>query len=271
MNNEKNTEFVISTLNTKVGNINIPMGIKVYETGKYTIDFSEFNFTNHFVYLIDNNDNSEILLSNKSSFIFNINKGIDNNRFELKLEENIVPKLQLSLEDKVEDIYKVFNFTIPKNTFTDINVNDKLAYTANIVGQANLPSWLTFNPETLSFSGTPTEEQDLDIQIKATDMLDASSSDVFNFKVYSLAGINVNDIYLVVSPNPNTGRFNVILQKEISAYQMDITNIMGQTIYKNNFTNNGINEINLSTQPAGVYFMEIKFNQSTVTRKIIIE
>jgi hypothetical protein len=47
-----------------------------------------------------------------------------------------------------------FSFIIDANTFNDAD-GDTLTYTASLAGGAPLPNWLTFNPSTGEFTGTP--------------------------------------------------------------------------------------------------------------------
>ncbi len=48
-----------------------------------------------------------------------------------------------------------FNYTVPSNTFTDID-GDALTYSAALDNGESLPTWLTFNADTRTFSGAPT-------------------------------------------------------------------------------------------------------------------
>ncbi len=47
-----------------------------------------------------------------------------------------------------------FTFTLPANTFVDLQ-GQAITYTATLAGGAALPSWVTFNPQTGQFAGTP--------------------------------------------------------------------------------------------------------------------
>ena len=48
-----------------------------------------------------------------------------------------------------------FSFTVPTNTFADVDAGDSLTYTATLANGNPLPSWLTFDANTRTFSGTP--------------------------------------------------------------------------------------------------------------------
>jgi Ca2+-binding RTX toxin-like protein len=63
-----------------------------------------------------------------------------------------------------------------------------------------LPDWLSFNPYTLAFYGTPTNEDvgGLDVAVTATDGRGAAVSDVFR-----LAVNNTNDAPLITAPLPD--------------------------------------------------------------------
>ncbi len=70
-----------------------------------------------------------------------------------------------------------FSFTVPTNTFSDVDQGEILTYSATLSTGNPLPSWLTFNPSTLTFSGTPTigDLGNLTIQVIATDRAGASA------------------------------------------------------------------------------------------------
>lgn len=79
------------------------------------------------------------------------------------------------------------NFTLAANTFTDPQ-GQSLTYTATQANGAALPSWLTFNPNTLSFSGTvPTYTGGLSIKVTATDTSGYSASEDFNVQTQASA------------------------------------------------------------------------------------
>ncbi|MBF0463403.1 MAG: putative Ig domain-containing protein, partial [Magnetococcales bacterium] len=49
----------------------------------------------------------------------------------------------------------LFSFQVASGTFTDPDPGDHLSYTATLQGGGTLPGWLTFDPNTQLFSGTP--------------------------------------------------------------------------------------------------------------------
>ncbi len=89
-----------------------------------------------------------------------------------------------------------FNFQVPTNTFTDIDAGDVLTYSATLENGNALPSWLTFNPTTRTFSGTPTNDNvgSLNVKVAATDKAGASVNDIFVIAVE-----NVNDAPIVAN------------------------------------------------------------------------
>jgi phospholipase/lecithinase/hemolysin/DNA-binding XRE family transcriptional regulator len=90
-----------------------------------------------------------------------------------------------------------FNFQIPTNTFTDIDAGDVVTYSATLENGNALPSWLTFNPTTRSFSGTPANDTvgNLNVKVAATDKAGATVSDIFTITVE-----NVNDAPVLKNP-----------------------------------------------------------------------
>ncbi|MCA6972399.1 putative Ig domain-containing protein, partial [Pectobacterium carotovorum] len=87
------------------------------------------------------------------------------------------------------------NITIPAGTFTDPD-GDTLTLRATLADGSALPSWLTFNAATGTFSGTPGNGDvgNLSIRVTATDGSNASVSTSFGLTV-----TNVNDAPVVAT------------------------------------------------------------------------
>ena len=83
-----------------------------------------------------------------------------------------------------------FSFTVPGNTFADVDVGDTLSYAAAMTDGAALPSWLSFDASTRTFSGTPLNGDvgSTSIAVTATDGAGASVSSSFDVAV-----ANTND------------------------------------------------------------------------------
>ncbi|MEH2354514.1 putative Ig domain-containing protein, partial [Nostoc sp.] len=94
---------------------------------------------------------------------------------------NSPPIVDRAIADQKATAKTTFNFTIPENTFSDVDLEDTLTYTATLDNGDPLPSWLSFNANELTFSGTPTNDHvgSLNIKVTATDPALAEISDVF--------------------------------------------------------------------------------------------
>ncbi|MEH2042211.1 putative Ig domain-containing protein, partial [Nostoc sp.] len=94
---------------------------------------------------------------------------------------NSAPIVDRAIADQKATAKTTFNFTIPENTFSDVDLEDTLTYTATLDNGDPLPSWLSFNANELTFSGTPTNDNvgSLNIKVTATDPALAEISDVF--------------------------------------------------------------------------------------------
>ena len=88
----------------------------------------------------------------------------------------------------------VWSYQVPANTFSDADGNT-LTYTASLASGAALPSWLTFNAATRTFSGTPplNFNGNIDLRVAASDGT-ASVNDDFRLTVTP-----VNDAPVVAS------------------------------------------------------------------------
>ncbi|WP_208492247.1 putative Ig domain-containing protein [aff. Roholtiella sp. LEGE 12411] len=127
-----------------------------------------------------------------------------NDTFTLSVANtNDAPILGVAIADVRATQDTAFNLTIPANTFNDIDVGDTLTYTATLENGNVLPTWLTFNPATRTFSGTPTNANagTLNITIRATDSSNASISDTFALNITNL----INNIVGTAANNTLTG------------------------------------------------------------------
>ncbi len=83
-----------------------------------------------------------------------------------------------------------FNFQFAATTFADADVGDTLTYTAQLAGGGTLPSWLSFDPVTRTFSGTPLNSHvgTTSIDVIADDGNGGTATDTFNIVI-----ANTND------------------------------------------------------------------------------
>jgi hypothetical protein len=95
------------------------------------------------------------------------------------------PTLEVPLSDKIFEEDKLAEFTIDGSTFADVDLSDTLTFGASLSSGGGLPSWLTFDPTTRKFSGTPKSGDigTIEIALTATDSGGLSASDTFNLQV----------------------------------------------------------------------------------------
>jgi Ca2+-binding RTX toxin-like protein len=98
---------------------------------------------------------------------------------------NTAPTITTAMADQVATEDAAFAFTVPAESFADIDAGDILGYTAAQEDGAALPAWLVFDATTRSFSGTPTSAAAgvYQVRVTATDLKGASVSDVFALDV----------------------------------------------------------------------------------------
>lgn len=99
---------------------------------------------------------------------------------------NNPPVVNNSIPNQGAIINRSFIYVLPDNTFTDIDVEDNLTYSATLADGTPLPAWLSFDPLTLIFSAGIVPIVDygtLDISVTAIDPSSASASDTFALNI----------------------------------------------------------------------------------------
>jgi len=124
--------------------------------------------------------------------------GLTNSQsFELTVSPvNDAPILANSISNRIAIEGTAYEYTFPENTFIDADPGDTLTYSASQSNDSPLPSWLSFDPATRTFSGLPTNADNgvIMIKITATDTSMASISDTFELNVTNTNNPPVLDI-----------------------------------------------------------------------------
>ncbi len=114
---------------------------------------------------------------------------------------------------------------------------------------------------------------DYDYTVSKTGYLDATGTvtvagaPVTEEVTLTLDAINeISNKELNIYPNPSTGLFNVEAEGN---YEATVVNLTGQVVYQNTLSGNTV--IDLSSQPAGIYFIRIKNNNNISNKRIVIE
>ncbi len=121
--------------------------------------------------------------------------------FKLTVENtNDAPVLSKAIPDQEAAEDTVFSFTVPADTFLDVDVGDTLTYSATLANGSALPSWLKFNAGSRTFTGTPTNAEvgTINVRVTAKDTSGVAISDDFALNV-----VNVNDAPTVANPIPD--------------------------------------------------------------------
>jgi PKD repeat protein len=87
-------------------------------------------------------------------------------------------------------------------------------------------------------------------------------------------GTKVASLGCSVSPNPNSGRFNVSISSfNGDLVELSVLNMLGKPIYRESgvyVSEKASRFVDISNQPDGIYFLIIKGKDSTVTKKVIL-
>ena len=106
--------------------------------------------------------------------------------FNIKISNtNDAPTLSNAIADQVISQDSNLSFRFDTNVFSDIDMDDTIAYTAALSDNTALPAWLSFDASTRTFTGTPSSSDvgSIAIKLTATDTSNSVVSDFFNLTV----------------------------------------------------------------------------------------
>jgi len=162
-------------------------------------------------------------------------------------------------------------FTIPENTFYDIDPNDQLRYQASLTTNNSLPAWLIFDPQTATFSGTPNNNDAgiYNIRVFAFDKANTFAFDDFELNVQKTSDLNNLKSGFLIYPNPSDGEF--VIESKIAVYSFIITDATGKSVYVGQ-SNSTRKQVDITNLAEGVYNIQILYdNQKSVTKRITIK
>jgi hypothetical protein len=120
------------------------------------------------------------------------------NVFKLNVTNtNDAPTVAHAIGDQAATEDTPFSFTVPGDTFADVDMGDSMTLSATLANGDALPSWLHFDAATGTFSGIPTNGDvgALDVRVTGRDVVGASVSSSFQ-----LAVVNTNDAPTTANP-----------------------------------------------------------------------
>ena len=82
---------------------------------------------------------------------------------------NLSPYIKSLIKNQVAVAGQPFTFTVPDNIFFDDDSKVPLTYSAQMVDGKPIPSWIVFDPATRTFSGTPSEADELIVIVVVND------------------------------------------------------------------------------------------------------
>jgi hypothetical protein len=81
----------------------------------------------------------------------------------------------------------------------------------------------------------------------------------------------IDNNYLKVFPNPSIGIFSVDLKNNKIDTKICVYDVYGNCFYTKNLRNNASTQIDLRSQPKGIYFMEIVADGEKTVKKIVLQ
>jgi hypothetical protein len=191
---------------------------------------------------------------------------------------NDAPMVGLPIADVSAEIGQAFSLILDPNTFVDADTGDQLTLSASMMKEGMTPAWITFDPATRTFSGTPADADSglVEVIVTATDDSSASVADTFYIRVVSYVGISnqLEGLEINLYPNPNNGRF--IIESDGTGLKdvvLEIFNEKGQLIWNMELKDEpgSLREpVDLGNASNGLYLLRIRNKNGMINKRFVI-
>ncbi|MBI2417939.1 MAG: T9SS type A sorting domain-containing protein [Ignavibacteriales bacterium] len=194
---------------------------------------------------------------------------------------NFVPYLNYQIPAQSIDTGRALSYIIPDSTFIDDDGNNTLTYSAALSDGNPLPAWLSFNPGTRAFQGTPSVSGKINVKVTALDSAHAAVACTFAINVI-ITGADESKVLLPKGfsldqnyPNP----FNPTTVIEFSIpkagrYKLSIYNTLGKHVMdvsdKEYSTGNYKEIFNASGLSSGLYLYRLTGDNANLARKMLL-
>ena len=200
-------------------------------------------------------DNSKLYIScwlnNNGVYQFNLNSGGGNADSVLASKYMVSNKVSYAMQLGVDGKIYLAKVANPGNYLAVINNPNNLGLNCNYLDSA-----VYLNGGTVSM-GLP-------------NFVDSYSYSNTFFNCNSLGTNEITlDAEIIVYPNPSNAKFEIETNLKINS--IAIYNVHGKLIYFKKNTSKQDNEIDLSSEPNGVYFVIARTDAGIINRKIIVE
>jgi len=174
-----------------------------------------------------------------------------------------------------------YSFTIPDSIFVDDDGNNSLTLSVTLANGNPLPSWLSFNPMTRTFSGTPPDAVNLSIKVTAKDNANASVSTLFDLNIV-LTGMeekekNTPGTFEVFQNYPNPFNPSTTIKFSIAVagrYKLSLLSSLGENVkvISDRYYDPGFHEevLNSKGLSSGVYIYVLNGDDKKIARKLTI-
>jgi Putative Ig domain/Secretion system C-terminal sorting domain/WD40-like Beta Propeller Repeat len=218
-----------------------------------------------------------ITTDGKYLFFNRINNGefywVSTHNFDSLRNINFPPYLKNLIPNQTTKKGSLFNYQVPDSTFIDDNGNNTLSYTASLSNGNPLPSWLNFNPNTKTFSGTPDTAGIFKIKVMATDTAKASVSAQFTLTIKNISTsiYQIKGQKISIFPNPTSGLVSIYFGAIQQQAFVEIFNITGKSILTQTIQNISNTTIDLSGCPKGMYLLNLTVENEIFNEKIYLQ
>ena len=123
-------------------------------------------------------------------------------------------------------------------------------------------------------NGVGNQEYAVSLFVDEGDNIYAAGMSILDYAIVKYSQITgmeevLGQFTVTISPNPSNGNFFIENKKKHHQIHLNIYNIMGSIIYQSEIINPK-SEIDLSSQPNGIYFLTFSNTQTRFTTKIVI-